>query len=90
MYQKLTCPLIQKKCLGEKCQWWMKFMAKDTKSNEMKDVSNCVIVKSFDVSLENLHRSVGIQQAVESSRNETSTKQDIFLSMLANNKLLER
>lgn len=65
-------------------------MAKDTQTNEIKDVSNCVIVKSFDVSLENLHRSVGIQQAVESSRNETSTRQDVFLSMLAKNKLLER
>lgn len=58
-------------------------LGKDLKSNETKDVSNCVIIKSMDIQLENLQRSTGIQQAVETQRNEMTNRQNNFLAMVA-------
>jgi hypothetical protein len=65
------CPQFfpkKKPCLGQECAWWI----------EMKDssMSNCSIPHLVLVNIELLQRTVGVQQAVESSRNETIKRQD--------------
>jgi hypothetical protein len=61
-------------------------LGKDLASNSTKDVSNCVIIHSMDIQLESLKRNVGIQQAVENTRNDNSKVQNTFLTMLASKK----
>lgn len=61
-------------CLGQDCAWWMEM------TNSA--MSNCSIPHLVLINIEMLQRSVGIQQAVESSRNETVKRQDAFLEVI--------
>jgi len=57
---------------------------KNVKTGEFQQSNNCVMCKLLDVNLESLRNSVGIQAAVESSRNENIRRQDRFLNILEN------
>lgn len=86
MHKKLICPLLNKACIKDKCAWWSPFLKKNLVTNETEDASKCVIVKSMDIQLENLHRTVGIQQVAEETRNNNQKVQSTFLNMLASKK----
>lgn len=90
MHKGLKCPLLNKDCIRDKCAWWVQMFAKDLKTQEMKDASNCVIVKSMELQLETLHRTVGVQQAIESTRNENVERQDQILKMVSFKNVLSK
>lgn len=57
-------------CLQKKCMLWMEMLVQDIKTQELKDGSGCAITKQVEISLETLKKTQGVQQAVESHRNE--------------------
>lgn len=90
MYEKLKCPLIGKKCITKECTFWMQMTIKNIQTQQLEDGSGCAIVKNVEINLEALKKTVGIQEAVESSRNETVLRQDAFLALMNRGQLASR
>ena len=84
MLKELKCPLINKSCIKDKCSWWIELLAKNEQTGKTENVSGCVVVKTFDVQLDTAKRSEGIQKGVESLRNETVTRTNSALGLIAN------
>lgn len=71
------CPLIHKKCIKDKCAWWMTFIMRDVKSQELSPQSNCAIVWLPDILREQNKNTIGVAAAVENRGNEMVKTQQL-------------
>lgn len=62
--------------------WWVEMIVKNIKTGEMGNDNNCAISKLPGLMVEQLRNANGIQEAVESHRNESVKRQDVLLTMI--------
>lgn len=70
-----------KPCVKEKCAWWTEMNIRNLDTQEIKQSNDCAIAKLPVIFVESLRTSSGIQEAVESSRNESVKRQDRLLGI---------
>ena len=83
----MKCPLLNKDCIESKCAWWTIAQMKNIHTQELYQESKCAINAIGPMLVEMIKNTGGVQAAVESSRNETTSRQDAFLQ-LAQRKML--
>jgi hypothetical protein len=90
------CPLIKKKCVGNKCAWFIQVRGMNPNTGEMMDDWNCAISWIPVMQIETSQQARQAGAAVESFRNEmvraNSENRQLYLSFMEQsnqNKILE-
>lgn len=86
----MKCPLLNKECIKEKCEWWTSVSMKNIQTQEHYQENKCVVHTIGPMLIELIKNTNGVQAAVESSRNETVIRQDAFLSLMNRGQLASR
>ena len=70
---ELKCPLLKKKCIRQRCQWFVIAQGENPLTGEKGTQEGCVIpmiaMLLHSGTLEQLKAAHGVQQALESGRN---------------------
>lgn len=77
------CPLVKKECLGDGCMFWVHMLGKNPQTGNEVDEWDCSIRWLPMLLVENARRTLSVQAATESFRNEVVQRQDILNSAVA-------
>jgi hypothetical protein len=66
--------------------WWAEMIVKNIKTGEFEPSNNCAVSKLPGLMVEMLRNTNGVQEAVESARNESVRRQDALLGIITSTK----
>lgn len=74
------CPLLKKACIEGECMFWVHMLGTHPQSGHPVDQFDCSMRWLPILLVENARHSRGVQAAVESARNEITSRQDTLNS----------
>lgn len=76
MSKKNICPLLRKPCIEHECKMWSHVSGANPQTGALMDQFECALLLIPILLIENGRTNVGVQAAVESTRNEIVKRQD--------------
>lgn len=70
------CPLLKKSCVERDCMFWVHLVGQHPQTGQPIDQFDCSFKWMPVIFLEGSKRTLGVQAAVESMRNEVTDRQD--------------
>lgn len=74
------CPLLKKACIESDCAFWTHMLGTHPQTGGPVDQWGCAVTWLPLLLVENARHSRGVQAAVESARNEITSRQDLLNS----------
>ena len=72
------CPLLKKACIEADCAFWTHILGTHPQSGMPVDQWGCAVTWLPLLLVENARHARGVQAAVESTRNEITSRQDLL------------
>lgn len=75
------CPLLNKKCIREKCKFWVHIAGMHPQNGTQVDMFDCAVRWLPTLLIENAKETRQAAGAIESQRNETAKVAGVFQSL---------